>query len=83
MPKPKKGLKREEDDLTSLKKMIQWPKQSFMQLTEVLQRFEVYSTLIKEENDFSNSSLEQRNTEEPCLRLFENAEAAHAELIIY
>ena len=34
-----------KDDLTSLKKMIQWPKQSFKQLTEVLQRFEVYSTL--------------------------------------
>ena len=34
----------------------------------------------KEEGVYTNSSLEQRNTEESCLRLFEKAEAAHAEL---
>jgi len=34
----------------------------------------------KEENVYTNSSLEQRNTEESCLRLFEKAEIANAEL---
>jgi len=34
----------------------------------------------KEENVYTNTSLEQRNVEESCLRLFEKAEAAHAEI---
>ena len=34
----------------------------------------------KEENTYTNSSLEQRNTEESCLRLFEKSEKASAEL---
>lgn len=34
----------------------------------------------KEEKVYTNSSLEQRNTEEACLRLFEKAEAAQTDL---
>jgi len=34
----------------------------------------------KEEKVYTNSSLEQRNTEESCLRLFEKAEVAHKEI---
>jgi len=34
----------------------------------------------QEEKSYTNSGLEQRNTEESCLRLFEKAEKAHSEL---